>query len=103
LRGTLAAPRFAALTRAVRVPATGRLAPISPAAPSAGIGRHWLSGHAAEYAHDNGQLDPSLPFEELRRRSRINAAAGAADRAHDFSRRIREGLPSMGGPAGPGS
>jgi hypothetical protein len=62
-----------------------------------------LSGHAAEYAHDNGRLDPSLPFEELRRRSRINAAAGAADRAHDFSRRIREGLPGMGGPAGPGS
>jgi hypothetical protein len=34
--------------------------------------------------------------EELRRRSRLNAAAVAADRAPDFSRRIREGLPSQG-------
>ena len=54
-----------------------------------------LSGHAAEYAYDNGRLDTSLPFEELRRRSQINAAAVAADRAPDFSRRIREGLPGM--------
>jgi hypothetical protein len=57
-----------------------------------------LSGHAAEYAYDHGRLDTSLPFAELRRRSRINAAAHAADRAPDFSRRIREGLPGMGGP-----
>jgi hypothetical protein len=62
-----------------------------------------LSGHAAEYTYENGRLDPSLPFEELRRRSRINAAAVAADRAPDFSRRIREGRPSMAARAGPGS
>jgi hypothetical protein len=63
-----------------------------------------LSGHAAEYAHEQGRLDTSLPFEELRRRSRINAAAQAADRAPDFSRRIREGRPDMGGgPAVSGS
>jgi hypothetical protein len=54
-----------------------------------------LSGHAAEYAYDHGRLDRSLPFEELRRRSLINARAQAADRAPDFSRRIREGLPGM--------
>jgi hypothetical protein len=58
-----------------------------------------LSGHAAEYAYERGRLDTSLPFEELRRRSRINAAAVAADRAPDFSRRIREGLPGMEGRA----
>jgi hypothetical protein len=65
---------------------------------------HWkvlLSGYAAEYAYEKGRLDTSLPFEELRRRSRINVAAQAADRAPDFSRRIREGLPGMG--AGPGT
>jgi hypothetical protein len=55
-----------------------------------------LSGHAAEYAWENGRLDTSLPFNELQRRSRINAAAQAADRALDFSRRIREGLPGHG-------
>ena len=58
-----------------------------------------LSGHAAEYAWEQGRLDPSLPFEELQRRSRINDAARAADQALDFSRRIREGLPGFGGGA----
>jgi Domain of unknown function (DUF4105) len=52
-----------------------------------------LSGYAAEYAYQQGRLDTSLPFEELRRRSRINDAARAADAAPDFSRRIRRGLP----------
>jgi hypothetical protein len=36
-----------------------------------------------------------VPFEELRRRSRVNERAQAADRAADFSRRIRDGLPGM--------
>jgi hypothetical protein len=54
-----------------------------------------LSGYAPEFAYDNGRLDRSLPFEELRRRSLINGKAQAADRAPDFSRRIREGLPGM--------
>jgi hypothetical protein len=62
-----------------------------------------LSGHAAEYVWEQGRLDTSLPFEELERRSRINDAARAADRAPDFSRRIREGLPGVGGGAAAGS
>jgi Domain of unknown function (DUF4105) len=52
-----------------------------------------LSGYAAEYVYEQGRLDTSLPFEELQRRSRINDAARAADRAPDFSRRLREALP----------
>ncbi len=52
-----------------------------------------LSGYAPEYAYERGRLDQSLPFEELKRRARINAAARAADQAEDFSRRIRIGLP----------
>jgi hypothetical protein len=52
-----------------------------------------LSGYAAEYLYQQGRLDTSLPFEELRRQSRINDAARAADAAPDFSRRIRRGLP----------
>jgi hypothetical protein len=52
-----------------------------------------LSGYAAEYVYEGGRLDRSLPFEELRRRSLVNAAARAADQAPDFSRRIRAGLP----------
>jgi hypothetical protein len=52
-----------------------------------------LSGHTPEYAYERGRLDQSLPFEELQRRSLVNAAAQAADQAPDFSTRIRAGLP----------
>ena len=52
-----------------------------------------FSGYTPEYAYDRGRLDQNLPFEELKRRSHINAAAQAADKAPDFSRRIRAGLP----------
>jgi Domain of unknown function (DUF4105) len=48
-----------------------------------------LSGYAPEYAYDMGHLDRSLPFEELKRLSHVNAAAQAADKAPDFSTRIR--------------
>jgi hypothetical protein len=52
-----------------------------------------LSGYVPEYLYEQGKLDSSLPFPELQRQSRVNAAAQAADQATDFSRRIREGLP----------
>jgi hypothetical protein len=52
-----------------------------------------VSGYTPEYVYDNGRLDTSLPFEDLKKRSRINDAAQAADRAPDFSQRIRAGLP----------
>ena len=52
-----------------------------------------LSGYAPLYAYERGRLDTSLPFEELKRRSHINAAAHAADQAADFSQQIRAGLP----------
>lgn len=52
-----------------------------------------LSGYAAEYVYENGMLDQSMPFAELRRASLVNAKAQAADAAADFSQRIREGLP----------
>ena len=52
-----------------------------------------VSGYVPEYLYERGKLDSSLPFPELQRRSRVNAAAQAADQAEDFSRRIRVGLP----------
>jgi hypothetical protein len=52
-----------------------------------------LSGYTPEYAYEMGRLDQGLPFEELKRRAHVNAAAQAADRGPDFSRRIRAGLP----------
>ena len=52
-----------------------------------------LSGYAPLYTYERGRLDTSLPFEELKRRSHINAAAHAADQAADFSQRIRMDVP----------
>jgi hypothetical protein len=53
-----------------------------------------LSGYAARQAYANGRLDTRLPFEELHRRSHINASARAAGNGPDFSQKIRAGLPN---------
>ena len=55
--------------------------------------RHLLNGFIDRYIYSAGLVDSTLPFDELRRRSRINDAALAADDAPDFSRRIRASLP----------
>ena len=57
--------------------------------------KHLLNGLIDQYIYAAGVVDTSLPFEELRRRSRITAAAQAAAGAEDFSARIREGLPAI--------
>jgi hypothetical protein len=60
--------------------------------------RSWkilLSGYVPEYLYDLGGLDTSLPFAELRARSRVNDRARAASQDPAFSLRIREGLPGM--------
>jgi hypothetical protein len=54
-----------------------------------------VSGWVPEYLYELGRIDTSLPFPELQRRSLVNDAAHAADKAEDFSRRIRIGLPGM--------
>jgi hypothetical protein len=53
-----------------------------------------LSGYVPAYLYEHRRIDTSLPFEELKRRSHINAAAQAADNAPDFSQRIRNGPPT---------
>ena len=57
--------------------------------------RHLLNGFIDRYLYSIGAVDTTLPFEELRRRSRINDAAQAANNAPDFSQRIRASLPLM--------
>ena len=57
--------------------------------------RHFLNGFIDAYLYATGKIDTTLPFEELRRRSRITAAAQAANGSADFSARIRESLPGM--------
>jgi hypothetical protein len=54
-----------------------------------------MNGYAPEIAYANHLHATDLPFDEWKRRSNINPSALAADRDPLFSRRIREGLPSM--------
>jgi hypothetical protein len=56
--------------------------------------RHLLNGFIDSYLYHSGRVDTTLPFDELRRRSLINAVAQAADGAPDFSQRIRASLPT---------
>lgn len=55
--------------------------------------RHFLNGFIDSYLYSRGIVDTTLPFRELRRQSRINDAALAADDAPDFSQRIRAAVP----------
>ena len=57
--------------------------------------RHLLNGMIDSYLYHSGRVDTTLPFDELRRRSRINEAALAADDVPDFSARIRASLPTI--------
>jgi hypothetical protein len=56
--------------------------------------RHLLNGYVDHYLYSRGLVDTSLPFAELRRRSRINETAQAADNAADFSELIRKSVPT---------
>src|ERR1700751_427386 len=59
--------------------------------------RHLFNGLIDSYLYASGRVDTTLPFDELRRRSLINAAAEQADGAQepDFSKRIRLSLPTV--------
>jgi hypothetical protein len=57
---------------------------------------HLLNGLIDRHLYHTGLVDTTLPFDELRRRSRINEAAQADERSLDFSRRIRAAIPSPG-------
>ena len=51
------------------------------------------NGYLDQLGYERGQINTSLPFEELRRRSDITARARAAGDRESFSALIREGLP----------
>ena len=48
------------------------------------------SGYVPQYMYEAGRLDNSVPFAELQKRALVNPRAHGADKAQDFSRRIRE-------------
>jgi hypothetical protein len=59
---------------------------------------HWsiiLNGFADRHAYDEGTIDTSLPFDELKKASLINGRAIAAENSTDFSKLIRQGMPGM--------
>jgi len=56
-----------------------------------------VNGKGEELLYERGQVDTALPFEELRAKSDVTAAAQAAGEAPDFSARIRAGLPPRPG------
>ena len=51
------------------------------------------NGHIDELGYARGQIDTSLPFEELRERSTITSVARALEPDEDYSEGIRRGLP----------
>ncbi len=51
-----------------------------------------VNGFVDELLYERGSIDRSVQFEELKRRSLINARAMEANGASDFSERIREGF-----------
>ena len=53
-----------------------------------------VNGYIDELGYERGTIDTSLPFDELRRKSNITEKARVAGNAPDFSRQIREGLPT---------
>jgi hypothetical protein len=54
-----------------------------------------MNGRADEMLYEHGDLAGGLPFAELKGRALINPAAQAADKAPDFSDRIRENRPGF--------
>jgi hypothetical protein len=68
---------------------------------NAALGRgkwHWsifVNGFADRHAYENGTIDTSLPFDELKQKSLINERAIAAGNSPDFSKLIRQGMPGM--------
>jgi hypothetical protein len=55
--------------------------------------RYLLNGLIDRSLYEVGVVNITLPFEELRRRSRIDEAGRSAENASDFSERIRASLP----------
>jgi len=75
---------------------TGIWRHIVPYYPKAGFDwRILASGHVDEMAYELGTIDQTLPFPEIKRRSRINERSKAADPGRTFSRIIRQDLPGL--------
>jgi hypothetical protein len=52
-----------------------------------------LSGYVPDYLYELGRIDTAKPFADLKKLSRVNERADAADKDASFSQRLRQGLP----------
>ncbi len=57
--------------------------------------RMLANGHSDTMLYERGIIYTNIPLSELKSKCHINPRARAADKAEDFSQRIREGLPGM--------
>jgi hypothetical protein len=57
--------------------------------------RMLINGHGDSLLYERRVIATTLPLAELKERSHINARARAADKAADFSRQIRAGVPGI--------
>lgn len=58
--------------------------------------RMLINGYGDELLYENGSIDRSMPFDQLKKISLINLKANAANNDPEFSHKIRLGLPGMG-------
>ena len=56
-----------------------------------------LSGYVPEYLYQLGRIDTAKPFADLKKLSRVNERAHAADKDASFSQHLRQGLPKPAG------
>ena len=52
-----------------------------------------LGGWVPDYLYELGRIDTAKPFADLKKLSRVNDRAHAADKDASFSQRLRQGLP----------
>lgn len=57
--------------------------------------RMLVNGYGNELLYERGAIDTNVPLAELTQRAHVNERARAADKAEDFSRQIRVGIPGV--------
>lgn len=57
--------------------------------------RMLVNGHGDELLYERGIFATNVPLAELKERGHINIRARAADKAADFSKQIRQGVPQV--------
>ena len=60
--------------------------------------RMLVNGYGNELLYEREAIATNLPLAELKQLGYVNERAKAANQAKDFSQRIRQGVPGMGGP-----